>query len=488
MKGIKMRKGLIIGTTCLLLSSCSFIPSLGSFGLPIPSSYPDGRAYDPGLSGDAQKILQDISWFNFYQDETLKNLIALGLENNNSIKTAALSIEEARTLYGIQRSDFVPDVSLDGAYTRQKINANSTGRIQGPQQAGGGNQSFIFDNYSVNLGFTAYELDFFGRVRSLNTAALNDYLSTISALETVRISLISDIAAAYTSLRANQSLLKLAEDTLETRQQSYDLISKRAEEGISTDLELAQAETLLLQARVDLYQFLNAITQDKNALRLLVGTPDKMPDLDMYEEEYLNTLSLEFPVGMPSDLLVRRPDIIEAEYQLYSANADIGAARAAFLPRVSLTTTGGYTSSEFNNLFDNASQVWTFSPQISLPIFTGGRLKNNLDLAEIRKDIAVVNYENTIEVAFREVSDALSAVSTFDERVKAQSDLVNAAKRRTELSTMRYDAGIENYLAVLDSKRELYTAQQNLILQKAGEINSKITLYKAVGGGAVLDK
>ena len=483
-----MRKGLMIGTTCLLLSGCSFIPSMGDFGLSFPSSYPDGPSYDPALSGETEETLQDIAWFNFYQDETLKNLISLGLDNNNSLKTAAFSIEEARALYGIQKSDLIPDVSLDGAYTRQKINANSSGRIQGPQGAGGaGGQSFIFDNYSVNLGFTAYELDFFGRVRSLNTAALNDYLSTISALETVRISLISDIAAAYTSLRANQSLLKLAEDTLETRKQSYDLIAKRAEEGISTDLELAQAETLLLQARVDLYEYLNAIAQDKNALRLLIGTPEEMPDLDSYEEEYLNTLGLQFPVGMPSDLLVKRPDIIEAEYQLYSANADIGAARAAFFPRVSLTTTGGYTSSEFDNLFDNASQVWTFSPQISLPIFTGGRLKNNLDLAEIRKDIAVVNYENTIEVAFREVSDALSAVSTFDERVRAQSDLVAAATRRTELSTMRYDAGIENYLAVLDSKRELYTAQQNLILQKAGEINSKITLYKAVGGGAVLN-
>lgn len=480
-----MRNSLIIGMAYLLLSSCTFIPAMEKSGLPTPPNYPEGRAYDPALSGAAEQSLKDIAWYNFYQDETLKELITIGLENNTNLKTAVLRISEARALYGIQLSDFIPNVSADGAYTRQQINARSTGsEQQGTVAASAGQGSYIYDNYSVSLGFTAYELDFFGRVRSLNEAALNDYLSTIAALETFRIALISDIATVYTSLRTNQALLQLAEDTVETRKQSFDLISLRAEEGVSTDLELAQAETLLLQARVDLYQYLNAIAQDQNALRLLLGTPKSMPNIEVSEGEYLNKVSLNFPAGLPSDLLRQRPDIIEAEYQLYGANADIGAARAAFFPRISLTTSAGYSSSEFDNLFEDASQVWTFSPQITLPIFTGGRLQNNLDLAEIRKEIAVVAYEDTIETAFREVSDALSAVSTYDERVQTQQELVHAASKRRDLSTRRYDAGVENYLAVLDAKRELYSAEQNLILQKAGEINAKISLYKALGGGA----
>ena len=482
-----MRKYLMVSVACISLGACSFVPVMQELGLPTPSSYPRGEAYDPALSAQAEKSLADVAWNNFYRDETLKELISIGLENNNNLKTAALRISEARALYGIERSGLVPDVSADGAYTRQKVNASSSG-LQGAGASGGSSgRSVIYDNYSVGLGFTAYELDFFGRVRSLNEAALNDYLSTVAALETVRITLISDIAAAYTSLRANQSLLKLSQETTETRQESYDLIAKRAEEGISSDLELAQAETLLLQAQVDLYQYLNAIAQDKNALRLLLGTPETMPDMELAQDYTLENIAvLDLPAGLPSDLLIRRPDVLAAEYQLYSANADIGAARAAFLPRISLTTTGGYSSSEFDNLFDSASQVWRFSPQITLPIFTGGRLKNNLDLAEVRKDIAVVAYEDAIETAFREVADALSAVSTSDERVQAQQNLVDAASKRTGLSNMRYDAGIENYLAVLDSKRELYLAQQNLILQNAAEINAKIALYRSLGGGSAI--
>lgn len=476
-----MRKFLLLSLGMMMvLPGCTLTPDVQPPGDTMPGQYPEGPGYDTALtaSDEQAETLNAVSWPNYYQDETLQQLITTGLENNKDLKTAALRISGARALYGIEKSGLVPDLSVDGGFRRQKTDAS--GAVEG---AGG--SSFIFQDYEVSLGFTAYEIDFFGRVRSLKDAALNDYLATKAAHRTVRTTLIADIAAAYVSLRANQSLLALAQETVQTRQESYDIIKRRAEEGVSTDLELAQAETLLLQARVDLYEFINSIEQDKNALRALLGTPDAMPVLDPEDKKYdIGPIMTDVPVGLPSTLLTSRPDIMEAEFRLYSANADIGAARAAFFPRISLTTAGGYSSGEFDNLFDTSSQIWTFAPQISLPVFTGGRLKNNLDLAEVRKDIAVVAYEKAIETAFREVADALSAASTFDDRLEAQENLVESAARRAELSERRYDAGVENYLAVLDAKRGLYTAQQNAILIRAGKLANLINLYKALGGGA----
>ncbi|MFP4313575.1 MAG: efflux transporter outer membrane subunit [Alphaproteobacteria bacterium] len=467
----------------VLLSSCTMISSLERPNMPIPANYPEGLAYNADLSGEQEQSLHDIAWQNFFKDETLKALIAEGLNNNNDVKTAVLNISEARALYGIQRSDLIPDIEAGGGYTRQKLRA---GRTSGATSAtsSGTQDNIITENYSVNLGFTAYELDFFGRVQSLNEAALNRYLSSLSALETVRLTLIAEIASAYVSLRANQALLNLARETLQSRKESFDLIAKRLKEGVATDLELVQAETLLLQSRVDLFEYRNAVAQDMNALRLLMGTPQNMPDLvDTDADMDFDGFLLDVPAGMPADLLFHRPDIRQAEFLLYSANADIGAARAAFFPRISLTTSAGYRSGDLDDLFSDATQVWSFAPQIELPIFTGGRLKNNLDLAKIRKEKAVVEYESVIESAFRDVADSLSAVSTYEGRIEAQQNLVNAAKKRVDLSTLRYDSGVENYLAVLDSKREFYTARQNLVLQRAAGIHAKIGLYKSVGGG-----
>lgn len=471
-----MRKYSLVILSATMLQACTMIPSLDNLTFNTPDSYPQGQGYNPELTTEEENSLAQVQWKNFFNDDALIDLIEQGLEFNQDLKIATLNIEEARALYGIQRSDLLPDLNVGGDYTKQQLSGNSFN--------GAFRSSSIFETYNVSAGISGYELDFFGRVRSLNNAALNSFLATQYAKDTVRIALISDIASTYASLLANQTLNKLALERYATRQESYDLIKLRVDEGIGDDLELSQAETLLLQAKIDRFQFLNALERDKNALRLLVG---KSIELDTLEKQNtidgLNALINPVPVGLPSTLLASRPDILTAEYQLYSRNADIGAARAAFLPRISLTATGGYRALELGDLFDAASQTWSFAPQISLPIFTGGRLKNNLDLAEVRKDIAIQNYEKAIQTAFRDVSNALTGLSNYKQSVEAQSQLVAASQERKQLTELRYDSGIDNYLAVLDSKREAYTAEQNLIREKLQEILSKVALYKAVGGG-----
>lgn len=455
------------------------MPSLQNYKPKLPDAYPGQILKE----GDGE-TLKNIPWESFYQDPTLQKLIELGLAYNHDVKESLLRICESRALFGIERSALLPDVEESFSYTRQKT--NSSRRNFSGNNSGSSNNSgpSLFSVYDFDAGITGYELDFFGRVRSLKDAALHSYLGTVSASRSIRMTLIADIATTYISLRANQALLALAERSKKIREEAYDLVVKRAKEGIATDLELAEAETILLQASVDKYLYLDAVARDKNALRFLVGTHTSLPDLEARPgQEYFHRIVVSVPLGLPSSLLCDRPDLIEAEHQLFSAHADIGAARAAFFPQISLTTTGGYSSNQFSNLFDKSNQIWTFMPSITLPIFTGGRLRHSLNLAEVRKEIAIVNYERKIESAFREVADALATVTNFDKRVSVQKKLAEASKKRWRLSLARYDAGIENYLSVLDSTRELYTSERELIQQKAQLVNAKIVLYKAVGGG-----
>lgn len=451
----------------LLVSGCTFIPALEIKEFPAPPRFPDGEGYDSALMNKSTtSVLSAIAWRNFFQDEALQNLIAIGLKNNRDLRTAALNIAEARALYGVERSDLTPDLNVEGSYTREDIGAATT------------------EFYTANLGVTAYEIDLFGRIRSLNEAALNEYLATEAAHQSVRITLIADIATNYVDLRANRALLKLAEETVRVQSAAFDLIRLRAEEGVASDLELRQSEILLHQARVDRHQYLDAINRDLNVLRLLLGKMEKIPVLkEAAFENLFDDFVADVPAGLPSTLLTSRPDIMRAEYQLRAANANIGAAQAAFFPTLSLTAAGGYMAGEFSELFEDGSRLWRFAPQLSLPIFTGGRLKNSLDLAQIRTDIAVLNYERTIETAFREVADALSEVSSYDDRVRAQTDLVTATEEATRISQLRYDTGVENYLTVLDARRELYAARQGAISLKDAQIKAKIALYRAVGGG-----
>ena len=474
---LNIRRMILFGAALTLLSGCTLIPGLEDPPSPAPPLYPTGDGYDPALMNKTTAPkLSDIAWPNFFRNATVQTLIRVGLQYNRDLKTAALTIAEARAQYGIQRSDLAPDIDGGGSFTRER-----RPRTQGGVSAG----DPITEAYTATLGITAYEIDLFGRLRSLSRAALNQYFATEAARESVRISLIADIASTYIDFRADQALLALATETVKAQQDAYDLIRLRTKEGVASNLAPRQAETLLHRARVDRFQYINAVSRDLNALRLLLGSPREMPYLDepVASDRFFNGFVIDIPAGLPATLLTSRPDIIQAEYELRSANANIGAARAAFFPSVSLTTVGGYMAGEFSNLFEAGTKFWRFAPQVNIPIFTGGRLKNSLDLAEIRKNMAVLDYERTIETAFREVADALSAVSTYDDRVRAQADLVDATKAAARLSQMRYDAGVESYLSVLDARRALYAARQGVIRQKASEIKAKISLYKAVGGG-----
>ncbi len=455
------------------------IPKLEDIRLPVPQFFPAGEAYNPLMANSEEdETLSDIAWQNFFQDEELKRLIAIGLENNRDLRTATLNITEARALYGIERSDLLPSISADGSYTRQDSSDDVNNLTSAPE-----------DIYAVGLGIPSYEIDLFGRIQSLSRAALNNYFATEAARQAVKTSLIAEIANGYVNFMASQSQLALAIQTVETQQEAFDLIDERVAAGISNALQLRQAEILLQQAKADQYRFLLAATEAENALRLLLGSPDNLslaylPDADdLSDLEKFDSLVSSVPVGLPSDLLINRPDIIAAEYQLKSANANIGAARAAFFPSISLTGSAGYRSDELSGLFESRAGFWQFSPQVTIPLFTGGRLRNTLNVAEIRKEKAIVAYEQAIETAFREVSDSLAAVSTFDDRIKAQTALIDATQQATEISQLRFDSGIENYLTVLDAERELYAARQNYISQLAQNTAAKINLYRALGGG-----
>lgn len=452
----------------LVLQGCAYIPDIDTNTTVIPDTYPESE-----MVSDQVETTPD--WQTLYQDETLKTLIAIGLENNRDIKQAALNIEQARAQYDIQAVEKYPNIDATGSFTRQR----------NPQNQG----SVVSDYYTVGLGLTSYELDLFGRIQSLSEAALNDYLSTIAAQKTVQNALIANIARAYVMLKADEALLAITNQTIESRAQAHDLARIRLNEGIGAQLEVSNTAAILEQARGDQYQYMAGVEQGKNALRLLLGTPRAMPDTgETIDLGGFNNIVNDIPVGLPSTLMTSRPDIIQAEYALKSANADIGAARAAFFPTIRLTTTAGYAAPELGDLFESGSQAWQFAPQITMPIFRWGSIVRQLDLAELRKDQAIVSYEQSIETAFREVADALSNVKRYTNQMANTANVVEANEEALRLSQLRYDEGIDNFLPVLDANRQLYAAQQALISQMAAKIAAEINLYQALGGGIESDE
>jgi multidrug efflux system outer membrane protein len=379
------------------LQGCAYIPSLNTESTVIPDLYPESE-----IVTNNDESLPD--WQNLYRDETLKTMIAIGLENNRDLKSAALNIEQSRALYDIQAVEKYPNIDATGSYSRQR----------NPQNTG----SAVGDYYTVGLGLTSYELDLFGRIESLSEAALNDYFETLAAQRTIQNALIAGIARTYIMFKADEALLDVTNQTIESRAKAHDLSQIRLNEGIGTQLDVSNTNALLEQARGDQYQYIAAIEKGQNALRFLLGTPRVMPDTgDIMALEDLDNIVTQIPVGLPSSLMTERPDIIQAEYALKSANADIGAARAAFFPTVKLTATAGYVAPELNDLFDSGSQAWQFAPQITVPIFRWGSLKRQLDLASLRKEQAIVTYEQSIEMAFREVVDALSDVKQYSSQL-----------------------------------------------------------------------
>lgn len=453
----------------LLVGGCTLIPNYEEPASPVPEKVGDG-----GLAAD-QVVLP--GWRDMFPEPELRQLIETALASNRDLRLAVLDVAAARAQYQIEGSALLPNVSVDGNGTRQRT----------PADLSYTGESTINSQYSAQVGITAYELDLFGRVRSLKQAALESYLATVEAQRAAHITLVSEVANAYLALLGDRQRLRIAEQTVDAQQESLALTQNRFDLGIGSELAVRQAQIALETARANRANYLRQVAQDKNALALMVGAP--LPPLagNDLTDPGLTELP-EPPAGLSSDVLLQRPDLLQAEHQLKAANANIGAARAAFFPRISLTGAYGSSSSELSGLFEGGSEAWSFSPSISLPIFTGGSNKASLDLAKVRRDQDVARYENTIQTAFREVADALDSVDTLKQQEQAQRSLVDATQRSLELSEQRYEQGADDYLAVLDARRELLSASQELVGVTLSRLNNRITLYRALGGGGVPDQ
>ena len=415
----------------------------------------------------AQNDAADIGWRQFYTDPRLVSLIEQALKNNRDLRVAVLNVEKARALYRVQRADRLPSVGV----TAQQQRVGGSG---GAQQVG--------PEYSVSLGVTDFELDLFGRVRSLSTGALERYLAEGEASRSAQLSLIAEVANAWLTLAADQESLRVAKATRENQEASFKLTQQRHALGGASSLDVSQAQTTVEAARSDMARYAGQVAQDTNALRLLIGGPFDDTLLPAGLDDRVTMLG-GLPAGLPSDVLLRRPDIRQAEHLLRAANANIGAARAAFFPSIRLTGSIGTASNELSGLFDSGTRMWSFTPQINLPIFQGGRLRAQLAGAKADQQIALAQYEKAIQAGFREVADALALTGTLAEQRQAQEALVGAASRADELSRARYKAGKDSYLVALDAQRALYAAQQQLVATRLAEQTNRVTLYKVLGGG-----
>ncbi|MGY1892973.1 AdeC/AdeK/OprM family multidrug efflux complex outer membrane factor [Pseudomonas jessenii] len=465
-----MSKSLLsIAVAAFVLSGCSLIPDYQQPEAPVAGQYPQGPAYSPAQA-PAQAAAEQ-GWKQFFHDPALQQLIQVSLENNRDLRVAALNIDAYAAQYRIQRADLFPAVSANANGSRQRL----------PARASTTGDSMISSSYSATVGISAYELDLFGRVRSLSEQALQQYFATEEARRSTQISLVASVANAYLTWQADKELLKLTQDTLGAFEESYKLTSRSNEVGVASALDLAQSRTSVENARAQLARYTRQVAQDENSLTLLLGTG--IPANLQAAKPLADDLLSDVPPGLPSDLLQRRPDILQAEYNLKAANANIGAARAAFFPSISLTANAGSLSPDLSGLFKGGSGTWLFQPQINLPIFNAGSLRASLDYAKIQKDIGVANYEKSIQTAFQEVADGLAARQTYTEQLQAQRDFVQANQDYYRLAERRYRIGVDSNLTFLDAQRQLFSAQQALITDRLAQLTSAVNLYKALGGG-----
>lgn len=447
-----------------LLAGCSLAPQYKRPDAPVADAWPttaSSKSNDTALLG----------WREFFPDQRLQVLIHTALENNRDLRVAALRIDEARALYGVQSADLLPNLNVNAAESRARTPAAvaTTGRTS------------VNTSYQVGLGLSAFELDFFGRVRNLNQAALAQYLATEEASHAAQISLIAEVAKAYLAEQAFAEQFDLARKTLEGRESAYRLAKQRFEVGATSALDLRQNEALVQSARASLATLNRQRAQASNALTLLTGKT--VADLPASQALSAQSIVTEIPPGLPSELLTRRPDIRAAEHRLQATNANIGAARAAFFPRITLTGSVGTASNELSGLFEAGSRTWSFVPQLVLPIFDAGRNSANLSLAEARNNIALAEYEKSVQTAFREVSDTLVAREALDEQIAAQQAVQDAQAERLKLADLRYQNGVASSLEVLDAQRELFSAQQGLVQARLLRLTNAIDLYRALGGG-----
>lgn len=446
----------------LVLSGCSTLEPRSTEVAPaIPSQWP---ATATAGAQTATADVADIGWRDFFVDPRLQAVITQSLDNNRDLRVAVLNVERARAQYRIQRADRVPAIGVQGQMTRS------------------GGDAPVTEQFSANLGVVEFELDLFGRVRNLSQAALQQYFAEAANRRSAQLSLVAEVANAWLTLGADSEQLRIAQATLATYEDSLRLTEARRQLGGASALELSQTRTLVETARTDVARFAGQVAQDRNALVLLAGGPidaSLLPQAEVTDVASVRPL----PAGVPGDVLLRRPDVMAAEHVLLSANANIGAARAAFFPSISLTGNIGSASSELSGLFDSGTRVWSFIPKLNLPIFQGGKLRANLGMATADRDIALAQYEKAIQSGFREAADALALNESLDAQLSSQQALVAAAEQAQQLSQARYDAGLDSFLTLLDARRTAYTARQSLVSTQLAQQSNQVALYKVLGGG-----
>lgn len=460
-----MRLTLLSVCMALAVSGCTMTPDLVRPPLPVTATYPSEQS-----AFDALPVM-DLGWRTMFGDPRLQALIDLALQNNRDLRLATLNVEAVQAQYRIQRAEQLPSVGATGNHVRQRV------------AAVGDTVPAIQKQTALSVGLSSFELDLWGRVRSMSDAAFARYLASEEGRRAAQISLVAAVADAYFAERLAQEQSELTAQTLANWTEYRDMALRLKSAGQNNGLDIAQAESQVARARADIEARSREAQRARNALVQLVGT-------DLAESSLPVPLSLQhqpimtrLPAGVPSDLLVRRPDIRQAERQLEAANADIGAARAAFFPTISLTASTGYASASMGGLFKSDNRTWSFAPQITIPLFNGGRLRAELRLSELRKSAAVAEYERAIQIAFREVSDGLAGSATYGRQIEAQAQVVAQETRRLDLSNQRYRAGVDGRLEWLDAQRQLYTAQQGMLDLRRQEISNAVALYKSLGGG-----
>ncbi len=456
---MKFHTLVLSAAVALALGGCStLVPKNTAVAPGIPAQWPA-----EATEGEVADVAA-VGWRDFFTDARLQEVIDQALSNNRDLRVAVLNVEKARGQYRVQRADRVPALAA-----------------QGQMQRSGGDVP-VSEQFTANLGVAEFELDLFGRVRNLSEAALQQYFAVAANRRNAQLSLVAETATAWLTYGADQQQLKIAEATLKTYEDSLRLAEARHERGGSSGLELSQTRTLVETARTDAARLRGQLAQDRNALALLAGGQVDPALLPGSIAPQLLALAPP-PAGLPSDVLLQRPDIMAAEHQLLAANANIGAARAAFFPSIKLTGSVGSSSGELSGLFDSGTRVWSFLPTITLPIFQGGKLRANLAVANAERDIALAEYEKSIQTGFRETADALALNVSLDEQVASQQRLVEAAELANRLSQARYDAGLDSFVTLLDARRTAYSAQQTQLQAQLAQQANRITLYKVLGGG-----
>lgn len=467
-----MKRIFLLLPAVLLLAGCMRRAAYQRPAPPVPNAWPRaGQAPAPAAIDPAAT-----NWRDFFADERLRSVIDLALNNNRDLRIAALNVEKVQALYRIQRAEQFPTVTASASGNIYRLPENMMiGGFRVPEAA-------TIHQYTVNLGAASWELDLFGRVRSLKDAALERFLGSQQAQSAARIALIAGVANSYLALAADRENLRLSTQTLNAQQATYELIRQTRDAGLASDLEVRQAQSQVEAARVDIARYTSLSALDENYLAMLAGTPvppELLPD-GLSSAHAVK----EIAAGLPSDVLLRRPDILTAEYELKAAYASIGAARAAYFPRIALTAGTGLMSSDLRNLFEAGAGTWSFAPQVALPLFDAGARKATLKAAEVDRDLAIAAYEKAIQSAFREVSDSLSLRADLQQQQQAQQTLLDALEETFRISEARYHAGIDSYLTVLIAQRALYSGQQGMVSLRLASQSNLVTLYKVLGGGA----